>query len=146
MYCYGKEQLDIYAEKAKMLMATAAAMAAMQAAWPGLRELYQLQVREPSARQRAGRGASSDSAKAHEYMWITRSSGGHAWRCTRCFHTKAAVGGKGAKVTPCITAERHFGETFEGRPRRAQIVCGRYSWQCPGGPVQRLRQVCRAAC
>ena len=114
MYRYEKEQLEAYVEKAKMLMATAAAMAAMQAAWPGLRELYQLPIREPRVRQRTGRAAGADHAKAHEYRWITRSLGGNAWKCTRCFHTKAAVGGKGTKATPCITAERPLAKLLRG--------------------------------
>ena len=114
MYRYEKEQLEAYVEKAKMLMATAAAMAAMQAAWPGLRELYQLPLREPRVRQRTGRAAGADHAKAHEYRWITRSLGGNAWKCTRCFHTKAAVGGKGTKATPCITAERPLAKLLRG--------------------------------
>ena len=67
MYRYEKEQLEAYVDKASGLMATAAAMAARQAAWPGLRELYRLPLREPTVGQRAGHVAGGGPAKAHEW-------------------------------------------------------------------------------
>ena len=67
MYRCEKKQLEAYVDEASGLMASAAAMAARLAAWPGLRELYRLPLREPKVGQRAGHVAGGGPAKVHEW-------------------------------------------------------------------------------